>query len=99
MGDVPRLEQVRGLEDLLVRHAVLLGGGQEGLDILHQQEGGTLLFELLDAVRLDLVHQATEDNSVLENLRKVSLGELLVKDSFNPLRVILLFIVSLLYEE
>ena len=87
MRDVPRLEQVRGLEDLLVRHAVLLGGGQEGLDILHQQEGGTLLFELLDAVRLDLVHQAAEDNSVLENFSKVSLGELLIKDSFNPLRV------------
>jgi hypothetical protein len=42
LGDVPGFEEVRGLEDLLVRDAVLLGGGQEGLDVLHEQEGGTL---------------------------------------------------------
>ena len=44
-----------------------------------------LLLELLHTVRLDLVHQSTQDNTVLQNVGEVSLGELFVKNSFNPL--------------
>ena len=44
-----------------------------------------LLLELLDTLRLDLVHQTTEHNAVLENFSEISLGQLLIKDSFNPL--------------
>ena len=40
---VPSLEQVWSLEDLLVWDPVLLGCGQEGLDVLHEEEGRTLL--------------------------------------------------------
>ena len=39
---VPGLEEVGGLKDLLVNDPVLLDRRQEGLDVLHQQEGGAL---------------------------------------------------------
>ena len=42
LGNVPGLEEVRGLEDLFVGDAVLLGGGQEGLDVLHEKKGRAL---------------------------------------------------------
>ena len=74
------------------------------LDILHQQESGALqrsnyvwniftlwsnlFFELLDTVRLDLVHETTQNNAVLENLSKVALRQLLIQDSFDPLECV-----------
>jgi len=42
LRDVPSLKEVGGLEDFLVGDAVLLGGCQEGLDVLHQEEGRAL---------------------------------------------------------
>ena len=42
LRNIPGLEQVWGLEDLLVRDSVLLDGAQEGLHVLHQEEGGAL---------------------------------------------------------
>jgi hypothetical protein len=42
LRDVPSLKEVRGLEYFLVGDAVLLGGCQEGLDVLHQEEGRAL---------------------------------------------------------
>ena len=44
-----------------------------------------LFFELLDALRLDLVHQPAQNNSVLQNLCKVALRQLLIQNSFDPL--------------
>ena len=47
LGQVATLEQVRREEHLLVRHAVLLSGRDEGLDVLHQHEGRALFDETL----------------------------------------------------
>ena len=52
---------------------------------LYYEVASYLLLELLHTVRLDLVHQSTQDNTVLQNVGEVSLGELFVKNSFNPL--------------
>ena len=42
LGNVPGLKEVGRLENLLVRHPVLLDGGHEGLDVLHEEESRTL---------------------------------------------------------
>ena len=82
---VPGLEEVGGLEDLLVNDPVLLDRGQEGLDVLHQQEGGALLLELDDVGGVDLVDEPAEDDPVLEDLGIVALGQGLLQHSRDPL--------------
>ena len=44
-----------------------------------------LFLDLLDTLWLDLVHQPTEDDSVLEDVSKVTLGEFLIQHRLNPL--------------
>lgn len=42
LRNIPPLEQVCRLEQLLSRDAIAAGSSQEGLDVLHQHEGGAL---------------------------------------------------------
>lgn len=67
---VSGFEQIRSLENFFIWNSVLSDGGEEGLNVLHQEEGRALFFELLDTAWLDLVDELTEDNSILENIFK-----------------------------
>ena len=42
---IPCLEQVWSLENLFIWNSILLGGGQEGLDVLHEKESRTLEYK------------------------------------------------------
>ena len=42
LRDVPSLVEIRRLEEFLSRDSVTPSSGQEGLDVLHQQESGAL---------------------------------------------------------
>jgi len=85
LRNIPGLEQVWGLEDLLVRDSVLLDGAQEGLHVLHQEEGGALLLELGNGVRCDLVDEPAEYDPVLEYVGVVPLGQRLLQHRRDPL--------------
>lgn len=72
LGNVALLEQISRLEDLLLRHSVLLDRSLEALDVLHQLEVGALLLDLLHRSWGQLVDQLAEGDSVLQHLLVVS---------------------------
>lgn len=89
LGYVPLLEQVGRLEDLLLRHAVLLDRVLEPLDVLHQLEVGALRLDLLDRTGLELVHQVAEDDAVLEDVLEFAARNRFAQDGEDPVEDLL----------
>lgn len=75
--DVASLEKICRLEDLLVRHAILLNGLLEPLNVLHEFEGAAGRLDLLDGVGLDLVDEVTEDDAIFKHVLEVAWRKLL----------------------
>lgn len=92
LSNVALLEQVGGLEDLLLWHAVLLNSRLEALNVLHQLEVGSLLLDLLHGSGRDGVDQLAEDDAVLQHLI-VFADQLLASDGRDPIQNLLLSVL------
>lgn len=92
LSNVALLEQVSGLEDLLLWHAVLLDASLEALDVLHQLEVGSLLLDLLHGAGGDRIDQLAEDDAVLQHLIVVA-DQLLSGHRADPIQHLLLGIL------
>lgn len=95
LGNVAAFEQVRRLEDFLLRDAVLLDGGLEPLDVFHQLEVGAAFLDLLNRARGQLVGQFAQDDAILEDVLVGTRGEFLPEDTRDPFEnLLLLFLVA-----
>lgn len=84
MWDVPLLEQIRRLENLLLGHSVLLDGVLEPLDVLHELEVGSLLLDLLNRSGLQFVDQVAEDDAVLQDVVEFAVRDGLAEAAEDP---------------
>lgn len=95
LGDVATLEEIGGLEDLLLGHTVLLDRCLETLDVLHQLEVGAALLDLLHRSGGQFVGQLAQPDAVLENVLVLPAGDLLANHGEHPVEHFLfLFLVA-----
>lgn len=92
LSNVALLKQISGLENLLLRHTVLLDSSLETLNVLHQLEVRSLLLDLLDRSWSNNIDQLAKNNSVLQHILVVS-AELLSGHLADPVQDLLLLIL------
>lgn len=95
LRNVASLEQIRGLEDLLLGHTVLLDCRLEALHVLHQLEIGAALLDLLDRAGRQLIGQSAQDRAVLQHVLVLAGGQRLAEHRVDPSQHLqLLFLVA-----
>lgn len=100
LRNVAPLKQVGGLEDLLLRHAVLLDCRLEALHVLHQLEVGAALLDLFDRAGRQLVGQTAQHLAVLEDVLVLAGGHRLAEHGKHPRQHLqFLFLVARLKRE
>lgn len=100
LRNVATLEQISGLEDLLLRHAVLLDGRLEALHVLHQLEVGAALLDLLDRAGRQLIGQSAQHLAVLQDVLVLAGGHRLAEHGEHPRQHLqLLFLVARLADQ